>query len=683
MSLQNVLIIGGGVGGTAILKLLLSAEFFCVKRVVDINEQAPAIQIAKENNIPASAEWKPYLTEELHMIFDLTGQPEVFDELLKARPARTVLIPGAVANMLIRLLREKDHFIQTIREETHKQQLIFNSIEEGMIGIDARGYVNFFNKSAERMTDISMERALGKPIYEVIPSSELPRIFETGRTEVNRELMLSNGTKIVTSRFPVIDEKGERIGAFSVFKDITEVVNLAGEITNLKEIQTMLQAIIQSSDDAISVVDEEGKGLLINPAYTRITGLQTDDIIGKPATADISEGESMHLKVLQTRKPIRGVNMRVGPLKREVIVNVAPIIVNNRLKGSVGVIHDMTEISSLMKELDRARSIIRTLESKYTFDDIIGDSHEMRISIEQAKLAAKTPVTVLLRGESGTGKELFAHAIHSSSDRKYNKFIRVNCAAIAEHLLESELFGYEEGAFVGAKQGGKRGLFEEANHGSIFLDEIGELSSNTQAKLLRVLQENEIVRVGGTKSIHIDVRVIAATNIHMEKAMLEGKFREDLYYRLNRMPIQIPPLRNHKQDIPAIAERLLVKLNQEYGRNVEGISEVALQRLIVYSWPGNVRELENIISRGMIFMKPTESILDDHHLPLSMLKHQEPNASKPAQEILPLADQMERMEKEILSSTMEMAKGNKSKTAKHLGISLRTLYYKLEKYGLE
>ncbi|WP_026045640.1 sigma-54 interaction domain-containing protein [Paenisporosarcina sp. TG-14] len=680
--MQNVLIIGGGVGGTAILRLLLSVEFFHVQCVVDIDKQAPAIQIAKHNNIPTSTEWKSYLSNDLHIIFDLTGQHAVFEELLRDRQAHTVLIPGSVANMLIRLLREKDQFIQNIGKESHKQELIFNSIEEGMVGIDAKGIVNFFNKSAERMTEISMGDAIGKPIYEVIPSSELSRIFDTGRTEINRELVLSNGSEIVTSRFPIIDEKGQRIGAFSVFKDITEIVNLAGEITNLKEIQTMLQAIIQSSDDAISVVDEEGKGLLINPAYTRITGLETDDIIGKPAATDISEGESMHLKVLQMRKPIRGVNMRVGPLKREVIVNVAPIIVNNRLKGSVGVIHDVTEIRSLMKELDRARSIIRTLESKYTFDDIIGHSNEMLISVEQAKLAAKTPVTVLLRGESGTGKELFAHAIHSSSDRKYNKFIRVNCAAIAEHLLESELFGYEEGAFTGAKRGGKRGLFEEANHGSIFLDEIGELSGNTQAMLLRVLQESEIVRVGGTKSITIDVRVIAATNINMEKAMLEGKFREDLYYRLNRMPIQIPPLRNHKQDIPAIADRLLVKLNQEYGRNVEGISEVAMQRLRVYSWPGNVRELENIISRGMIFMKAAETILDDQHLPFTMMTHQEPELNQPAQEILPLVEQIERMEKEILSATLKRSNGNKSKTAKQLSISLRTLYYKLEKYGL-
>lgn len=683
MSLQKVLIVGGGIGGTAILKLLLSAEFFEVEAIIDINKNASALEIAKQHQITVDDDWCKYINNDLHMIFDLTGQTEVYQALLKAKQDHVVLIPGSVANMLVRLLTEKDTLLQLTKEHAHQQQLIFNSIDEGMVGVDKNSIINFFNKSAARMTDVTAEDAVGKHIYEVIPTSALPRIFESGRTELNKELVLSNGSKIVTSRFPVVNEQGERIGAFSIFKDITEVVNLAEEITNLKEIQTMLQAIIQSSDDAISVVDEDGKGLLINPAYTRITGLETEDIIGKPATADISEGESMHLKVLQTRKAIRGVNMRVGPAKREVIVNVAPIIVNNRLKGSVGVIHDMTEIRSLMKELDRARSIIRTLESKYTFDDIIGDSKEMKISIDQAKLAAKTPVTVLLRGESGTGKELFAHAIHSASARKYNKFVRVNCAAIAEHLLESELFGYEEGAFTGAKRGEKRGLFEEANHGSIFLDEIGELSSSTQVKLLRVLQDGEIVRVGGTKAIPIDVRVIAATNIHMEKAMLEGTFREDLYYRLNRMPIQIPPLRHRKTDIKAIAERLLVKLNQEYGRNVELISEVAYNRLRVYDWPGNVRELENVISRGMIFMKPTESILDDHHLPISMMKPSESQMNQLNQPILPLADQIERIEKEILSSTLRNTGGNKSKTAKNLGISLRTLYYKLEKYELD
>lgn len=236
---------------------------------------------------------------------------------------------------------------------------------------------------------------------------------------------------------------------------------------------------------------------MINPAYTRITGLTKTQVIGKPASIDIYEGESMHMKVLQTKKPVRGVNMRVGPKHKEVIVNVAPIIVDGCLKGSVGVIHDVSEIQALTHELNRARQIIRTLQAKYSFDDIIGTSEEMKLPIEQAKLSARTPATVLLRGESGTGKELFAHAIHNASDRKFNKFVRVNCAAISESLLESELFGYDEGAFTGASRGGKVGFFEEANQGSIFLDEIGELPANIQAKLLRVLQEKEIVRVGG------------------------------------------------------------------------------------------------------------------------------------------------------------------------------------------
>ncbi|NQD67500.1 sigma 54-interacting transcriptional regulator, partial [Bacillus haikouensis] len=402
--------------------------------------------------------------------------------------------------------------------------------------------------------------------------------------------------------------------------------------------------------------------------------------------ADISEGESIHLKVLQTRRSIRGTRMRVGPKRKEVIVNVAPIIVNGKLKGSVGVIHDMSEIQSLTQELDRARRIIRTLEAKYMFEDIIGDSEEMQLAIEQAKLGAKTPATVLLRGESGTGKELFAHAIHNASDRKFNKFLRVNCAALSESLLESELFGYEEGAFSGAKRGGKRGLFEEADKGSIFLDEIGELSANTQAKLLRVLQENEIVRVGGTKSISINVRVIAATNVNLEKGIADGSFREDLYYRLNRMPIQIPPLRNRKKDIPLISETLIAKINQDYGRNVDGITKDALKRLMEYRWPGNVRELENVLGRAIIFMKYNETTIDVHHLPpleSSSRKADEYSMKSRVSADKDLNSQLEEYEKKIIQEVLEQNNGNKTAAAKTLNVSVRNLYYKLEKYNIE
>ena len=653
--------------------------------VVDVNENASGIKLSNELGIPVGTDWRPFLSDSVDIVIEVTGEQEVFEQIRDHRGKNTVLIPGSVAFLISKLLEEKEDLIHQLTSESFKRDLIFNSTDDGMVGIDDQGIVMLFNKSAERMIGKHQEEVMGLHISEVIPESRLTRTIETRRTEINQEVILGNGLKIISNRIPMITEQDEIIGAFSVFKDITEVVNLAEEITNLKEIQTMLEAIIHSSDDAISVVDEEGKGIMINPAYTRITGLSREEVIGKPATADISEGESIHLKVLQTRRAIRGTRMRVGPNRKEVIVNVAPIIVNNKLKGSVGVIHDMSEIQSLTQELDRARRIIRTLEAKYMFEDIIGDSEEMMIAIEQAKLGAKTPATVLLRGESGTGKELFAHAIHNASDRKFNKFLRVNCAALSENLLESELFGYEEGAFSGAKRGGKRGLFEEANNGSIFLDEIGELSANTQAKLLRVLQENEIVRVGGTKSIQINVRVIAATNVNLEKGIADGSFREDLYYRLNRMPIQIPPLRQRKSDIPLITETLITKINQDYGRNVEGVTASAMDKLMNYHWPGNVRELENVLGRAIIFMNYNEVQIDGKHLPQleNTAKPMVNPAELPFQVDEDLATQVEKYEKNIIQKVLEQNNGNKTATAKTLNVSVRNLYYKIEKYNIE
>ncbi|CAG9609292.1 sigma-54 interaction domain-containing protein [Pseudoneobacillus rhizosphaerae] len=685
--MQKVMIVGAGKGGTSILKILKETAVLDVKLVVDHNPNAPGLKFAKQEGIQTGSDWRTLLSDEIDIIIEVTGKHEVFEELRDARSKNTVLIPGSVAFLISKLMEEKEELIEKLRNETYKHDLILNSTDDGMIVVNVKGEIIFFNKSAEKIVGYKSKNAIGKHITDIIPNTELIRVIESRRVEVNRELVLMNGLKIITTRIPMVDESGRLFGAFAVFKDITEVMNLAEEVTNLKEIQTMLQAIIQSSDDAISVVDDIGRGILINRAYSRITGLKESEVIGKPATADISEGDSMHMKVLQTRRAVRGVAMRVGPNKKEVVVNVAPIIVDGKLKGSVGVIHDMSEIQSLNRELTRARQIIRTLEAKYSFEDIIGTSEEMTLAIEQARLGAKTPATVLLRGESGTGKELFAHAIHNASDRKFNKFIRVNCAAISESLLESELFGYEDGAFSGAKRGGKRGFFEEANNGSIFLDEIGELPAGTQAKLLRVLQEQEIVRVGGTKPIPINVRVIAATNVNLEKGMANKSFREDLYYRLNRMPIQIPPLRKRIQEIPLLCVRLLQKINRDYGRNVEGVTEIALSQLMAYDWPGNVRELENILGRAIIFMHYHETMVDIHHLP--ELKNSKPLVKKTDKQDIQvfelnqsLSALLENYESKIILQTLTRFNGNKTLTAKALGLSLRNLYYKLEKYGL-
>ncbi|PEZ83503.1 sigma-54-dependent Fis family transcriptional regulator [Bacillus sp. AFS017274] len=685
--MQKVMIVGGGVGGTTVLKLLSESEVFSIVCMADTNESAEGMLAAKERRIPTVTDWSMGLERDLDIIFDTTGDPSVYKKIKRDMGEQTILIPGSVALIMTKLFEEKNRLISKLENTSAKMDLILNTTSEGMVVIDHEGFIIMFNDSAERASDTKREDVIGRHIKDFIPSTGLLRVMQMNQKEVNQEITLSNGMELITTRIPLVNADKEIIGAFSVFRNKTEAVQLAEQITDLKEIQTMLQAIIQSSDEAISVVDDQGRGLLINPAYTRITGLTKTQVIGKPASIDIYEGESMHMKVLQTKKPVRGVNMRVGPKHKEVIVNVAPIIVDGCLKGSVGVIHDVSEIQALTHELNRARQIIRTLQAKYSFDDIIGASEEMKLPIEQAKLSARTPATVLLRGESGTGKELFAHAIHNASDRKFNKFVRVNCAAISESLLESELFGYDEGAFTGASRGGKVGFFEEANQGSIFLDEIGELPANIQAKLLRVLQEKEIIRVGGTKPIPINVRVIAATNINLEQAIANGSFREDLYFRLNRMPIFIAPLRKRKEDLRELAEHLINKINQEYGRSIEGITAAAIHKMQIYNWPGNVRELENILGRAIIFMKLNETVIDIHHIPDFIEEiplKQEKLLMKPSGYVSgkPLSEIIDQYEAEIIQQAFHTHKGNKTLTAKALGISVRNLYYKMEKLKL-
>ena len=566
-------------------------------------------------------------------------------------------------------------------------ELILNSTHDAMIGVDTDGIITLFNKAAERLTGIEEKDAMGKYVADVIKDTRLPYILETGESELNRQQDLGN-IKIITNRMPVKDKKGRIIGAVAVFRDITEIIKLAEEITNLNEVYSLLEAIINATQDAISVVDQNGLGVMINPAYIKITGLSEKDVIGKPATVDIAEGESIHMQVLKTRKPIKGALMKVGPARKEVLVNAAPIIVDGELRGSVGVIHDMSEITKLSNELKNAKNIIRSLEAKYTFEDIIGSDPLLLSAIDKAKKAAEIPITVLLRGESGTGKEIFAHAIHNESERKFRKFIKVNCSAIPETLLESELFGYEEGAFTGAKKGGKKGFFEEAAGGTIFLDEIGEIPHSTQTKLLRVLQEKEIVRVGGTKSISIDVRIIAATNADLEAAIESGRFRADLYYRLNVLPITIPPLRLRKGDIYDLSIFFIKKFNQQYGRNVRDIAQQAVSKLKEYNWPGNVRELDNFIGRAIINMRASDTVIQENHLP--KLEGFSDAGDNPDARMegrgsisMTLDSVVEKAEKEHIAKVMKECGNNKTKAAKNLNISLRSLYYKLERYGLE
>jgi PAS domain S-box-containing protein len=561
--------------------------------------------------------------------------------------------------------------------------IILDSIHDGILAVNESGIVTLFNKAAERIMGLKQEDVLGRLAVDVIPNTRLPFILREGLPEINKEQNLGS-TVIITSRMPLRDEKGAIIGAVAVFRDITEIRSLADKVTGLWNVQSLLEAVIESTADAISVADEKGNNIIVNPAYTRITGLPKEAVLNKPATVDIAEGESMHLKILRTGQAVRNVRMKVGPSKKEVIVNVAPIYIDGKIRGSVGVIHDISEIIGLTEELAHARKLIRRLEARYTWDDIVGISDALVKAKEQAGRAAETPATVLLRGESGTGKELFAHAIHNTSARSKGQFVRVNCAALPEHLLESELFGYEEGAFTGAVKGGKRGLFEEASRGTIFLDEIGDITPSLQKKLLRVLQEKEIMKVGSTAPIPVDTRVIAATNADLERKIKEGAFREDLYYRLNVLPIRIPPLRSIRDDIPPIANHLLLRLNQDYGRQVERMSDEAMKALQAYTWPGNVRELESAISRAMIAMKPGEKIIEARHLPsFESERIGQIILGPPAGPVRPLNQVLAEAEKAAIERALRETKGNREKAARLLGTAIRNLYYKIKKYRIK
>jgi PAS domain S-box-containing protein len=455
------------------------------------------------------------------------------------------------------------------------------------------------------------------------------------------------------------------------------------EFLKIKRIQGELSTILNSVQEAVEVADKDGLIKYVNPAFVRITGIPADQRIGKNVL-EVSPDGALSM-VLRTGKSVFGHRTRVGGSNAEVISNASPIMVDGKLDGAVVVFQHFTDVMKLMDELRQSTSIIENLSDKfgqvttckYSFADILGDSPDLKKCIQVAERAARSNTTVLLLGESGTGKELFAHAIHHASSRRDKPFIKVNCAAIPENLLESEFFGYAKGAFTGAVKS-KIGKFELANGGTIFLDEIGDMNLMLQGKLLRVLQEMEFERVGGNQTIRVDVRVVAATNRNLREMIRNGKFREDLYYRLNVVEITIPPLRVRKEDLPVLVNNLIVKLNRKLGKKVKGLSRDAEEILYSYDWPGNVRELENVVERVMV------TVDDEVLTKRNFVQHVSQFKSLPERdvELLPI-DQMEQiLIKKALAKFGNTVEG-KRRAAQALNISLATLYNKLKKAKYE
>ncbi|WP_067217568.1 sigma-54 interaction domain-containing protein [Marinomonas gallaica] len=463
----------------------------------------------------------------------------------------------------------------------------------------------------------------------------------------------------------------------------------------LRQAAQTYRTILDALEEWVVVVDHNARIFYLNRPYARFLGVNAEEVKGKKVT-EVIENTRMHLTIKNgvterlSMQRIRGSNM---------IANRFPITDQGKVIGAVGTVifHDTYEwkrINSHIKALlaeheftnQTAPVVAKQPSAQYRLADIVGDSKAIKNLNQTITQVASGDVTVLLRGESGTGKELYAHAIHQLSDRGDGPFIKVNCAAIPENLLESELFGYEEGAFTGAKKGGKAGKFQLANGGTLFLDEIGDLPLSMQAKLLRVLQDREVEAVGSTSTTPLDIRLITATHRPLESLIKSGDFREDLYYRINVVNVSLPPLRERPEDISKLAEHFLQTLSRRTGRRAPKLTAQAMTALLDYDWPGNIRELENVMEAA--FFTAT-----DRKIPLSLLPTAlSQQADSDVNSVLTntphvsatgtLKEQLDLAEKAALKQSLTQHYGNKTQAAKSLGVSKSTFYEKLNKHGL-
>ncbi len=450
----------------------------------------------------------------------------------------------------------------------------------------------------------------------------------------------------------------------------------------IKRWNKILTIVFDSAYEGIVIVDENARITTFNQAYADFLGVHRQDMIGRKVD-EVVENTRMHIVVKTGQAEFRQIQRIKG---HDMVCDRIPIWEGKRIIGAVGKVlfRDISEVDELQEQAKRLKQEVeyykgqlrrQEQQARYSIENIIGQSRAINNLKDLINKVGRSKSTVLIRGECGTGKELVAHAIHNSSPNFRGPFIKVNCAAIPENLLESELFGYEEGAFTGAKKGGKIGKFEQANDGTIFLDEIGDMPLGMQVKLLRVLQEKEVERVGGTRTVKVPARVITATHRDLEQMVREGKFRQDLFYRLNVVNLEIPALRQRPEDIPVLIEYFLDKLGRVLGCGRKRMSPEALEILLNHNWPGNIRELENVLERALNMVEG-EKILPEY-LPLYLTETKKVNST-----VNSLKEALARTEQELLRQALESCHGNSLEAAKLLGLSKSTFYERIARYGL-
>ena len=576
-------------------------------------------------------------------------------------------------------------FLESYRNISSELDAIINSTHNMIVSVDKQSRIRVFNRAAEKLLKQKAENVKGKLIDDVYPTSRLTNIIKSGQVETLQKIMLNNHY-FISNRSPIIKD-GEIIGAVGVLQDISELEELSRELKYVKELNEELDAIIESSYDGLYITDGNGMTLRLNQAFEMITGVNGREFLGRYVDDIAQEGivsESVSSLALARKETVTIIQeTRSG---KTTLATGSPVFdKNGNIFRVVCNVRDITELNMLKQKLEKVQGLsqhyesqLKTLRIYSGTDKIISKSSEMRKLLETVVRLAEVDSTILINGESGTGKELIAETIHNYSTRAQKPFVKVNCGAIPENLLESELFGYDYGAFTGAKKEGKAGYFELAHEGTLFLDEIGDLPFNLQVKMLRVLQSKEINRVGGRQAQKVDVRILAATNRNLLEMVQKKEFREDLYYRLNVIPILIPPIRERKEDIPVLIMHFIALFNRKYKLN-KRISPDVVDILMAYDWPGNVRELENLIERLVVIS--SSDIISRDELPVHLVSAVLDSPRVSVSAIVPLKEAIESVEKQLLERAFAQYRTTRQ-IAKKLEVNASTVVRKAAKYGI-
>lgn len=593
-----------------------------------------------------------------------------------------------VKEEIIMVLPENNSSQSFFREQLNPFREMLDSARNGIVFVDVTGTIHIFNQAARQVLAIQKSDLIGEHISSISKEAwkDMRAILKTGLPQLNKRITIG-GSTIIANRTPV-SFKEKTIGVLSIFQDISEHEEISSELASFKQLNMELDAIIESSYDGLYIADGNANTLRVNRAYERISGLKREQLVGRNMRELVQEGlldRSVTLDVLRLREPVTIMQDIAGDT--HVIVTGNPIFdKSGDISLVVTNVRDITELNQLRQELEETRKMSSRYQEElealqrleFVSDHFVVKSEKFTATLKQAVKLSPMTTTVLISGESGVGKSLLARLIHKLSYRKNAPFVKISCGAIPESLLESELFGYEAGAFTGARTGGKAGLLEVGDGGTIFLDEIGELPMSLQVKLLDVLEDKEVTRLGGTSSRSMDIRLIAATNRDLKEMVKDGRFREDLFFRLNVVPLHIPPLRERREAIIPLLNHFLKK-NNEATRGRKRIAPEVYEILMTYPFFGNVRELMNLVERMAVLSDG--DVIGLRELPVEILeKRRSLGYGSPGEPLL-LKKATSRLEENMIRDAIS-ARGTISNAAKSLGINQSTLSRKIKKYNI-